>query len=93
MAKVATSISLDTEIKDQAVSLLRELGLDLSTAVGMFLRQTIREQRIPFDVSLNTPNAITAAALNETDAMLNNPEAYKRYRSFAELLKEVEADA
>ena len=93
MAKVATSISLDAEIKDQAVSLLRELGLDLSTAVGMFLRQTIREQRIPFDVSLNTPNSTTVSALNETDAMLNNPEAYKRYRAFLELLKEVEADA
>lgn len=55
MAKVSTSISLDAGVKDQALPILSELGLDLSTAVGMFLRQTIRERRIPFKVSLNVP--------------------------------------
>lgn len=53
MAKVSTSISLDVDVKDRAQSILSELGLDLSTAVGLFLRQTIREKRIPFEVSLN----------------------------------------
>ncbi len=53
MAKVSTSISLDVDVKDRAQSILGELGLDLSTAVGLFLRQTIREKRIPFEVSLN----------------------------------------
>lgn len=55
MAKVSTSISLDVDVKDRAQSILGELGLDLSTAVGLFLRQTIREKRIPFEVSLNVP--------------------------------------
>lgn len=55
MGKISTSISLDADVKDQAQSILGELGLDLSTAVGMFLRQTIRERRIPFEISLNVP--------------------------------------
>lgn len=55
MAKVSTSISLDVEVKDRAQTILGELGLDLSTAVGLFLRQTIREKRIPFEVTLNVP--------------------------------------
>ena len=93
MAKISTSISLDADVKDKAQALFGELGLDLSTAVGMFLRQSIREQRIPFDVSLNTPNATTIAAMQEADEMRNNPAAYKRYGSFSELLREVEADA
>lgn len=57
MAKVSTSISLEADVKEKAVVLLNELGLDLSTAVGMFLRQTIRENGIPFEVSLNIRNA------------------------------------
>lgn len=56
MAKVSTSISLDAEVKEKAAPILGELGLDLSTAVGLFLRQTIREQRIPFDITLNVPS-------------------------------------
>lgn len=59
MAKVSTSISLDVDVKDKAQSILGELGLDLSTAVGLFLRQTIREKRIPFEVSLNVPVDVT----------------------------------
>ena len=93
MAKVSTSISLDLDVKDKAVAILNELGLDLSTAVGMFLRQTIRERGIPFELSLNTPNSITAAAMKEAEEMQKNPEAYKRYSSFAELVREVEEDA
>ena len=52
MAKVSTSISLDADVKDQAVAMLNEFGLDLSTAVGVFLRQMIRENRFPFRIAL-----------------------------------------
>ena len=93
MAKVYTSISHVADVKAQAQVILNELGLDLSTAVGMFLRQTIRDQRIPFDVSLNVPNAETRAALQELKEMEEHPERYKRYDSFSDALKEVLADA
>ncbi len=59
MAKIATSISIDAEVKEKVIPLLNEPGLDLSTAIGMFLRQTIRENAIPFDISLNMPNHTT----------------------------------
>lgn len=93
MAKVATTISLDADVKANAQALLGELGLDLSTAVGMFLRQTIREQRIPFEVKLDVPNAETRAALEEIKEMRAHPEKYKSYASFDDLLKEVLGDA
>ncbi len=93
MAKIATSISIDAEVKERAIPLLSELGLDLSTAVGMFLRQTIRERAIPFDVSLNVPNATTIAALEEFEEMRANPQKYKRYTSFSDALTEVLGDA
>ena len=69
MAKVSTSISLDVEVKDRAQSILGELGLDLSTAVGLFLRQTIREKRIPFEVSLNVPAEVTVNHKEKVEAV------------------------
>ncbi len=93
MAKISTSISLDSEVKEKALPILNELGLDLSTAVGIFLRQTIRDQRIPFDISLNIPNAETRAALQEIRDMKEHPERYKRYARFSDALKEALEDA
>ena len=93
MAKVSTSISIDANVKAQAQAVLNEFGLDLSTAIGMFLRQTIREQRIPFDISLNVPNADTREALRELKEMEEHPEKYKRYHSFRDALNEVLSDA
>lgn len=51
MAKISTSISIDADVKAQAQELFAELGLDLSTAVNLFLRQCIHEDGIPFLVS------------------------------------------
>lgn len=93
MAKTPTSISLDADVKERVMPILGEMGLDLSTAVGIFLRQTIRERRIPFEIALDTPNAVTIAAMQEAEEMKKNPTSYKRYRSFADLLQEVKADA
>lgn len=90
MAKVSTSISLDADVKERAQSILVELGLDLSTAVGMFLRQLVRERSLPFTATLNVPNAVTIAAMEEAEEMLNNPEKYPRYDNMADLVRALE---
>lgn len=88
MAKVSTSISIDTEVKDKAIPILSELGLDLSTAVGIFLRQTIRERGLPFDVTLNTPNETTMAAL---EASMRNDDISGPFNSTKELMEALNA--
>lgn len=93
MAKVSTSISIDAEVREQALPILNELGLDLSTAVGIFLRQTIRDRGLPFEVTLHVPNADTRAALQEFQEMKEHPERYKRYGNFREALRETIEDA
>ncbi len=93
MAKVSTSISLEADIKDRGIAMLNDFGLDLSTAVGIFLRQMLRERKFPLEMNLNVPNAITIAAMEEAEEFARNPGSYKRYGSFSELLREVEADA
>ncbi len=93
MAKVSTSISIDSEVKAKAQELFADFGMDLSTAINIFLRQSIRENRIPFSIRGDIPNAETKAALQEFAEMKEHPEKYKRYSSFSDVLREVLSDA
>ena len=92
MAKVSTNLSLDADLKREAQALYADLGMDLSTAVNIFLRQSLRVQWVPFSITRESPNADTAAALAEYQAMKAHPEQYKRYASFRDAMDEVLAD-
>ena len=61
------SIRMDTETKAKAEALFNELGMNLTTAFNIFVRQALREGRIPFEISLNQPNAETIAAMKEAE--------------------------
>ena len=60
--------------------------MDLSTAVTIFLKQSLRVQGVPFSITREVPNAETAAALEEYQAMKSHPERYKRYASFRDAM-------
>lgn len=92
MAKSATNLSLDSDTKQASIQLFSELGLDLSTAVNMFLKKCVKVHGIPFIISTDEPNAETIAAMNEYYAIKAHPENYKRYASFKEAMNEVLAD-
>ncbi len=85
MAKVSTSISIDADVKAQAQELFADFGLDLSTAINIFLRQSIRENCIPFTIQREVPNADTIAAMKEAEEMEKHPEKYKIYHSMDDL--------
>ncbi len=60
------NIKTDSALKLQAEKLFSELGLNMSTALNIFLRQAVRENRIPFEITKNTPNAETVKAMQDT---------------------------
>ena len=93
IAKTSTNISLDPELKRSSQELFADLGIDLSTAITLFLKQSLRVQGLPFVVTRENPNAETAAALNEYAEMKAHPEKYKRYASFKDAMNEVLTDA
>ena len=93
MANVNVTIRMDSDLKKQADDLFNELGMSMTTAITIFAKQAVREQKIPFDISLNIPNAETIEALNEFDKMVSDKDSYTRYGSFGDLLKEVTANA
>ena len=53
MSNTSMNIRMDNDIKKQAQQLFAQLGLDMTTAVNMFLRQSIRQQGIPFALQLD----------------------------------------
>ena len=60
MATTNVSIRMDTELKAQADELFAELGMNLSTAFNIFVRQSLREGGIPFEIRTDRPKRIAA---------------------------------
>ena len=67
------SFRIDSNLKNQADALFASLGLNMTTAFNMFLRQAVREGRIPFDVTIDVPNSETIAAMIESLQLMNDP--------------------
>lgn len=90
MARNTTNISIrmDSDLKTQADILFSELGMNISTAFNIFVRQSIREGRIPFDISLNQPNNETMSAMLEAERIAKNPSV-KGYTDLDELFADL----
>ena len=93
MATTNINVRVDAELKKSAEALFNDLGLNMSTAITMFLKSAVNHDGIPFEIRRQTPNAETEAALAEYSEMKKHPENYKRYSSFDELMDEVLTDA
>ena len=91
MATVNMSIRMDTELKKQADAMLADMGLNMTTAMNMFLRQVVRQGKIPFEIATDIPNAETLAAIKEVDDMINGKIPAKKYTSTDELFKDLES--
>lgn len=93
MSTTNINVRVDSDLKQSAEALFADLGLNMSTAITMFLKSAVSHDGIPFDVKRMTPNAETRAALAEYNEMKKNPSNYKRYGSFSALMDEVLEDA
>lgn len=78
------NIRIDKDIKEQSDKIFNELGLNMTTAINIFLRTTIREHGIPFELKLDVPNDVTEAAIEEGKKLLNDSNV-KKYSSMDEL--------
>ena len=83
------NVRTDKEIKEQADKIFAQLGLNMTTAINMFLRTTIRENGIPFELKLDVPNDVTAKAIEEGRAIAKDKNA-KGCSSIDELRKELD---
>lgn len=93
MSTTNINVRVDSALKKEAEDLFNDLGLNMSSAITMFLRSAINHDGIPFEIKRPTPNADTKSALAEYEEMRKNPGSYKRYDSFDDVLNEVFTDA
>lgn len=84
MATTNLNIRTEKAIKDQAEEIFNELGLNMTTAINLFLRTAIREHGIPFDLKLGVPNDTTVAAIEEGRKLMADSTA-PRYSSIDDL--------
>ncbi|MBQ8023728.1 MAG: type II toxin-antitoxin system RelB/DinJ family antitoxin [Succinivibrio sp.] len=77
-------IRTDKLIKEQAEEIFNKLGLNMTTAINMFLEATIREHGIPFDLKLDETNETTKSAIEEGRKIMSTPSAL-RYSNMDDL--------
>lgn len=88
MAQTNVNIRMDEETKIAFDKFCNEIGLSVSAAFNIFAKTVVREQKIPFELTLESPNTTTTKAMNEYYEMKSNPEKYKRYSNFKEAMNE-----
>ena len=70
MSTTNLNIRTDKDVKEKAEKIFNELGLNMTSAVNIFLRTAIRERGIPFELKLDVPNETTIAAIEEGRRMV-----------------------
>ncbi|WDC80032.1 type II toxin-antitoxin system RelB/DinJ family antitoxin [Ligilactobacillus ruminis] len=84
MSTTNLNIRTDKDVKEKAEKIFNELGLNMTSAVNIFLRTAIRERGIPFELKLDVPNETTIAAIEEGRKMASDPSS-PRYSNIDEL--------
>ena len=89
MATTNITMMIDEELKAQAEELFADLGLNMTSAFTVFVKQAIREQGIPFVISREVPNAETTEALEEVRRMKQDSSRGRAYTDVDEMMEEL----
>lgn len=92
MANTNVNIRMDAELKRQFEAFCADVGMSMTTAFNVFARKTVRENRIPFEISGDVPNGETQEALQEVKQMKADPGFGKTYSSVDQMMQELLAD-
>lgn len=84
------SVRMDSELKKQCENLYGELGMNLTTAINVFLRQSVRVGGLPFDLKLGQPVQETMQAMLEAERIARDPQV-KGYTDLNELFRDLMA--
>ena len=89
MAKANMTLRIEPQLKEQAAILFKDLGLDLSTATGLFFRQALRCHGIPFEIKLEEPNETTYAAMQAAE---NHNNLYGPFNNVEDFMESLNAE-
>lgn len=89
MASTNINIRMDAELKRQFEAFCSDMGMSMTTAFNVFARKAVRENRIPFEISGDMPNAETIEALREVQRMKQDPSLGKTYTDVDAMMEEL----
>ena len=90
MANTANiNIRMDANLKKQFEAFCADMGMTMPPAINIFARKAVRENRIPFEISGDVPNAETQEAIREVKQMKADPTLGKTYTDVDEMMKEL----
>ncbi len=98
MANITNAINMsfrvDRDLKAQADELFKNLGMNTSVALNMFLTQCVREQQLPFKVSMRSPepNERLKEALKELEDVESGKIKLKGYHNMTDLINALNED-
>ena len=88
-ATTSMSIRMDRTVKEQSQQLFKSLGLDMTTAINIFLRQSLIHKGIPFEVTFNGADSTFMQRLAEADA---DTDMHGPFYSVKDLMEDLNAD-
>ena len=89
MATVPTQVRIDENLKKQATELFTQLGIDMSSAMTIFLRQCVMRGGLPFDVVVPQYKSEVIEAMEEAKRISKDPKT-KRYSSFSDAMEDLD---
>lgn len=81
------NIRVNDEVKKEAETIFKALGLNMSVAMNLFLKKCINEKGIPFDLKI--PNRETIETMEGTNKILNGDIKRKSYKNVDELFEDL----
>lgn len=88
----ALNVNVDAKNKEAATNILKSLGLNMSTAINMFLAQIVKRDGIPFEVVNPKPSKDMLEALKEAEEIIKNPNKHPGYTNREDLKKALLSD-
>lgn len=88
------NIRIDSNLKKECDSLFKDMGLNMTTAISMFLTKCVKTESIPFAIERHKPNKELIQAIKEGDQILEDLKSGKRkgYNNVYEMFKELDED-
>lgn len=88
----AINVQVDSATKQEATAILNDLGLSMSAAINLFLKQVVKKDGLPFEVVNPKPSKELRKALKEAKKIIKNTNNYPGYRDMDKLKETLLSD-
>ena len=89
MASTSINVRMDADLKRQFEAFCADMGMTMTTAINVFAKKAVRENRIPFEISDDVPNTETIEAIQEVKKMKADSRIGKTYSDVDQMMEEL----